>query len=105
MSDDFLQSEQNAGAPKQEKYNTQFIVANLEKDKQRTKFIVLGVIVAVVGAVSMLAVLGSGDDPTTRAAGHAAAGQAAVAPAPAHAPATAAATPAPTPEAAKPAEH
>jgi hypothetical protein len=91
MSDDFLQSEQNAAAAPNEKYNTQFIVANLEKDKQRTKFIVIGVIVAVVGAVSMLAVLGSGDDPTTRAANHSASA------------ATAAA--APTADAAKPAEH
>lgn len=67
MSDYFLQSEQNAAAPKQEKYNTQFIVANLEKDKQRTKLIVLAIVVAVVGAVSMLVVLGKNDDPTARA--------------------------------------
>lgn len=75
MSNDFLQpdSPHDYAGSKQEKYNTQFIVANLEKDKQRTKLIVVGVVVAVVGLVGMLAALSSGDDPTARAKSHVAA--------------------------------
>ncbi len=46
---------------KNEKYNTEFLVNNLEKDKQRTKLIVLGVIVAVVGLCGILFALSGGE--------------------------------------------
>ncbi|HSI05684.1 MAG TPA: hypothetical protein VLC93_14460 [Myxococcota bacterium] len=46
---------------KNEKYNTEFLVNNLEKDKQRTKYIVIGVIVAVVGLCGILFALAGGE--------------------------------------------
>jgi hypothetical protein len=50
-----------ANQSKSEKYNTEFLVASLEKDKQRTKLIVLGVLVAVIGLVAMLVALSGGE--------------------------------------------
>lgn len=47
---------------KNEKYNTEFIVNNIEKDKQRTKLIVLGVIVAIMGAIGIFALISGGEE-------------------------------------------
>ncbi len=47
---------------KNEKYNTEFLVNNLEKDRQRTKLIVLGVFVAVIGLCGLLFALSGGEN-------------------------------------------
>ncbi len=72
MTDDTQQPNEQQGEgfgfqaqAKNEKYNTEFLVNNLEKDKQRTKLIVLGVIVALLGAVGILALLSGGEDKPT----------------------------------------
>jgi hypothetical protein len=69
-----------ANQQKSEKYNTEFLVASLEKDKQRTKLIVAGVLVAVVGLVAMLVALSGGEKEGAKAKPEA---PAAAAPAPA----------------------
>jgi hypothetical protein len=86
---------QSGGTKRPERYNTQFLVANFEKEERRTRLIILGV--ALVCAVLIGVGLTVGKDEVKKPEPNAAA-------MPEGAPAEAKPAVAPNPEAAKPAE-
>ena len=49
--------------PKEEKYNTQYLVSNMNKDRTRNILIIVGVIVAAVLGVSLWAALTPKSEP------------------------------------------
>ena len=53
---------------KPERYNTQFLVANFEKEERRTRFIVIGVVVAVLVAGGVGLMMTSHEEPKPQAA-------------------------------------
>lgn len=46
-------------AAKDEKYNTEYLVANLQKEKQRTILIIAGGVAAAIAGIALWAMLGS----------------------------------------------
>lgn len=43
-----------AARPQEEKYNTQYLVANMSKERRTTQFVILGVIAVALGAAMWL---------------------------------------------------
>jgi hypothetical protein len=91
------------GPPKEEKYNTRFLVANMQKERRQTQLIIGGIVLATVLGGTMWVLLGSDEPPKKPVAAGAAAAEVAPAPAAAAAAPTAAAPGAAAPAAVSPA--
>ena len=58
-----------SAAPKQEKYNTQYLTANLKSNRRTGQMILVAVLVAAIGGVALWASLApEGDKPAPKAA-------------------------------------
>ena len=59
--------------PKEEKYNTQYLMANLSHERRTTQFIILGVLVAALGGAALWFAIAPGGAPPKEVAADAAA--------------------------------